>query len=165
MTTPTKPKKNPRNQPVKFDETLGGALSPSALPQMAPVAPSLSPGQIGVAVWVIFLAAAICGGIGSLIVSARRAATVAEPAVPVATGTVTAATPINYSITPTAQIPVLAAPTVEIGTSVSQADTRLLTSTLSDATFQPASPADGLQPGFTSYGSVQGTTGIAPALK
>jgi hypothetical protein len=164
MTSPTKAKKNPRNQPVKFDETLGAAVSPMFARAHMPVAPSISTRQIGIGVWIILLAASICAGLGTerLIVDSRLSKTILEVPVPIATANLSVTSPTPFAITAAAPSATYNLPKVSSGSSIDQAETGSPIVSLGAVVYQPSASLDAMQPGFTRFTGSQGNIGVPP---
>src|SRR5437879_7878935 len=114
MNTSYKAKKSPRNQPVKFDETLAAAL-----PAAAPVSrPRLSLRQIRIGLGIIWVAASLTAGlgVGRLIKAATAPLASSEAPAPVATANlaVTAAAATQATSTAIGQPAAPAAPNLVV---------------------------------------------------
>ncbi|HVQ44002.1 MAG TPA: hypothetical protein VMT30_03485 [Candidatus Saccharimonadia bacterium] len=167
MTAPIKPTRTARNQPPKFDESLGGIMRP---PSTLPVSPLARPAQprlglrqlrlLLMVVWV--LAATMAGiGIGGLIRDALRPAAIGEPPVPVAQATVVART-LTAGALAVAAAPIRPDLAVSPAAAVQQARAGTPIITLAAASVQAADVSDALQPSFNHFGHAQGNIGTAP---
>ncbi len=171
MTTPPKAKKTPRNQPIKFDETLTLKIPEQpTLPYLAQVSNAVKPArftlrQIKIGLWAIWMLAAIFAGIGvgRLILNGRKSAEVTVAAAPVATANLKVVTMKNPEIT--AALPV-SRPGLTVGTSnaIAQAQAGTPASTVGVAALQPAASSDAQQPGFDRLSRIQGNAGV-PAIR
>jgi hypothetical protein len=160
MPKPPKAKKTRRNQPVVFDETLIATLPLTPAPaahQESTRSPRLTARQIHLGLGLIWILAAITGGIGigRLILEARRPATVEAP-VPVATAEVRIIPLTTTVITTSHQV---TQPNLTVGSSsaVSQAQAGQPFAVMALASYQAATPD--LQPGFLPAGLPQGNLG------
>jgi hypothetical protein len=161
MPAPAKPKKTRKNQPVNFNEVLSPAFMPAA--PLASASPSPNAAKLKVALWIIWPAAVILGGIGigRLIVASTSAPQRAAAPAPVATAHVAVAPTTNSAalVLPSAAAP--ASPiAITPSTAVNQAQAGSPFQTASIAIFQPT--AITLQPGFATFGSIQGKLGTNP---
>lgn len=162
MNAPVKAKKNARNQPVKFEETLAAGL-PVVRPGVG--TPLLTLPRIRFVLGLVWLFAALTAGIGigRLIIEAR-------PGVVSETPTPIAATTLKVISAAAAITPVIAAPTTPVVSNVSvlpstafeQAQAGTTYATLAAVTYQSALGNDALQPGFSAYLRAQGTLGTVP---
>lgn len=166
MKTPIKAKNTPRNQLPEYHESLVPAarLAPAALPR-----PPLSSTQFRFGLGLIWVAAALTGGIGIGLVIRDAAAPMSatEAPAPVATAQVTveaAASAAHRSGNIASPSTVEPAPGLAVTTaeSIAQAQAGNAFTTGSTANFQPAAAADALQPGFANFGRSQGNIGIQP---
>jgi len=160
MPTPLKAKKTPRNQPVKFDETLSAALPAAPLPAAAP---RFGASQIRLGLIAVWMLAAVTGGIGigRLIANSRNTAAPVA-AMPVASASIQPAQAMAFTISPANAA---VSPSLKVaGTSASpdQAQVGQPFATAAGIVFQPAAGPSSLQPGFTHFARTQGNLGTAP---
>jgi hypothetical protein len=162
MPAPAKPKRTRKNQAPTFNETLNPAFAPVV--PVAPELPVISTRQLRVALWIVWIAAVILGGIGigRLIVTTRNAPqTRAEAPVPVAKAAVNV-TPLaeaaSLRVAPIAPVP--ATLTATPATAVAQAQAGSPFQTAAISTLQTADAS--VQPGFAPFGRVQGQIGTDP---
>ncbi|HEX3082647.1 MAG TPA: hypothetical protein VHQ86_05380 [Candidatus Saccharimonadia bacterium] len=164
MSTPIKAKKTRRNQPVTFEETLSAApVMPVAAAPAEKAGPRLSNRQFQGALVLVWMAAAVIGGIGvGRLILATKAPVSFEPPVPVAKATVVVA-PAPATAAIVLSRPVFAADLAHApATSPMQAQVGMPVSTLSLASIQGAKGPAGLQPGFNPTGFPQGNIGTSP---
>jgi hypothetical protein len=162
MNTPAKPKKTPRNKPLKFDETLSVSMP---VPATSPVTARLTFRQIRLILGLIWVLAAVMAGIGigRLIHNASTPLAKAEAPVPVASAQIQVLAASAFLTPAIIAENIYVQPTlrVESSTAVNQAQVGTVITTLNSSMYQPATEPDSLQPGFNHFGRPQGTIGTA----
>jgi hypothetical protein len=165
MPTPAKPKKTRRNQPVVFKETLTPVLPTApAIPSLpaAPALPAISTRALQVILVIVWIAAAIAGGIGiGRLIIATTTHPRALPGLPVARAAVgVAPLPAAAAVLPVRPVAPTSSLAVAPAGSAQQAQAGTPFATAGSNWSQAAGPD--VQPGFASFGQVQGNIGTTP---
>jgi hypothetical protein len=161
MPAPAKPKRTRKNQAPTFNETLNPVFAPVA--PVAPELPAISTRQLHVALWIVWAAAVVLGGIGigRLIVARTASQTSTEAPVPVAKAGVKVAPLADSPALRVAPIPAVpAVMPVAPATAVAQAQAGSPFQTAGLTTLQTVDAA--VQPGFVTFGQIQGKVGTDP---
>jgi len=160
MPTPLKAKKTPRNQPVKFDETLSAVLPSATIPAAAP---RFTTDQMRIGLVIIWILAAATAGIGlGRLILSSRSTTAPVAAFPVATAGVNIAGAPAFTLKPAQPVPSPSLKVAGKGSSPDQAQVGQPFATAAGIVYQPAAGPSSLQPGFTPFGHTQGNAGTTP---
>jgi len=163
MTTPPKAKKTPRNQPVRFDESLIQTLP---LVMLAPARTSAQPTRknLQAGLVIAWITATLCAGVGiGRLIIASQEVSILEPPAPVATAEVRVA-PLKTDTITLAQPVAEQLAGIAPATAIAQAQAGQPFAVIATSAYQPAADSDALQTGFNHLGRIQGNIGT-PAVR